>query len=97
MSFDGIRVNHGILEQAAADLKTYAGKIDNRLNDLEGQLKPLQSDWTGSAKESYHVAKTQWDKAIAEMIQLLEQVSVAVGESNTEYKNADARGAGRFA
>jgi 6 kDa early secretory antigenic target len=96
MSFDGIRVNHGALEQAAADLKAYAGKIDGRLNDLEGQLKPLQSDWTGAAKESYHVAKGQWDKAIAEMIQLLNDVSIAVGESNTEYKSADARGAGRF-
>ncbi|WP_110180639.1 WXG100 family type VII secretion target [Nocardioides solisilvae] len=96
MSFDGIRVDHGALDQAATDLKSTAKKIEARLDDLENQLKPLASDWTGSAKESYRQAKQTWDTAINEMVVLLDQVGMAVQSSNEEYKAADSRGAGRF-
>ena len=96
MSFDGIRVDHGALDQAAADLKATARQIESRLNELEDELRPLASDWTGSAKESYRQAKNTWDTAMSEMIQLLEQVGIAVSTSNSEYKAADNRGAGRF-
>jgi 6 kDa early secretory antigenic target len=96
MSFDGIRVDHGALDTAAMDLKTAAKKIEQRLTDLENELKPLASDWTGSAKESYRQAKQTWDTAISEMVVLLDQVGNAVSSSNDEYRAADARGAGRF-
>lgn len=96
MSFNGIRVDHGALETASADLKNSARKIDARLNDLENELKPLASDWTGSAKESYRVAKQTWDQAIAEMVTLLDTVGGAVAASNDEYRAADQRGASRF-
>lgn len=96
MSFDGIRVDHAALSQASQDLLTAAKNIDNRLNTLENDLRPLQSNWSGSAKDAYHQAKTQWDRAIEEMIQLLQQVSGAVEQSNTEYRQADLRGAARF-
>lgn len=96
MSFDGIRVDHGALDQASMDLKSTAKKIETRLDELENQLAPLASDWTGSAKESYRQAKQTWDTAINEMVALLDQVGMAVSSSNDEYKAADARGAGRF-
>lgn len=97
MSFDGIRVDHGALDQASQDLLAAAKNIDARLNTLEDELKPLQSDWTGSAKQSYAQAKATWDQAIAEMILLLQDVSTAVASSNQEYMSADKRGADRFA
>jgi len=96
MSFDGIRVDHGALDQASTDLRAAATKIDSRLNQLEDELKPLRSDWTGHAQQAYHAAKATWDQAIQEMIVLLNDVSTAVSTSNTEYKAADSRGAGRF-
>lgn len=97
MSFDGITVDHGALDQASADLMNAARKIDSRLNQLEDSLKPLASEWTGAAQQSYHAAKAQWDQAIAEMVLLLGDVSLAVSRSNDEYRAADQRGASRFA
>lgn len=96
MSFDGIKVEHGKLDQGSADVMAAAKDIQSRLDTLEDELKPLASDWTGAAKEAYREAKATWDKAIADMIALLEQASVNVDTSNQEYKAADARGAGRF-
>ncbi len=96
MGFDGIKVDHGALDETSQNLLTAAKNIDARLNTLEDELKPLQANWTGSAKESYAVAKQTWDQAIAEMILLLQDVGNAVSMSNGEYKSADQRGANRF-
>ncbi len=96
MSFDGIKVEHGRLDQGSADVMAAAKEIQTRLDTLEDELKPLASDWTGAAKEAYREAKATWDKAIADMIILLQQASSNVDTSNQEYKAADARGAGRF-
>ena len=96
MTFDGIKVEHGRLDAGSADVMTAAKDIQTRLDNLEDELKPLASDWTGAAKEAYREAKATWDKAIADMIVLLQQASSNVDTSNQEYKAADARGAGRF-
>jgi early secretory antigenic target protein ESAT-6 len=96
MSFDGINVQHGRLDQGSADVMAAAKDIQTRLDTLEDELKPLASDWTGAAKEAYREAKATWDKAIADMIVLLEQASSNVDTSNQEYKAADTRGANRF-
>ena len=96
MTFDGIKVEHGKLDTGAADVIAAAKDIENRLNVLEGELKPLASDWTGAAKEAYREAKATWDKAITDMIILLNQAGQNVDTSNQEYKAADSRGAGRF-
>lgn len=96
MSFDGIRVDHNALAGASQDLLTAAKNIETRLDNLEADLKPLESSWSGSAKEAYRQAKLQWDKAMMEMNLLLKDVSGAVESSNQEYRLADKRGADRF-
>ncbi|WP_238998344.1 WXG100 family type VII secretion target [Nocardioides limicola] len=96
MSFDGIKVDHGGLEGAAAQLMSTAQKIGGRLDQLDGELAPLKSDWDGNAKAQYQVAKTEWDGAMKDMMLLLQDVSRAVSSSNDEYRAADQRGAGRF-
>lgn len=96
MTETGMNVDHGALDTAAGDLIKAARDIEGRLDTLESELKPLQEQWTGQAKESYRQAKTTWDRAIAEMILLLSEVGGAVTTSNEEYKSADKRGAGRF-
>ncbi|WP_232679987.1 WXG100 family type VII secretion target [Nocardioides sp. R-C-SC26] len=96
MSTDGILVNHGALEQATADMQQSIKDIDDRLNRLEAELKPLQSDWHGQAQESYRISKGKWDQAIADMRNLLNETQMGVSNSNSEYAAADRRGAGHF-
>lgn len=94
--FDGLVVNHAALDQAAQDLSTAVKGIDERMNRLESELAPLQSEWTGQAKEQYAISKQKWNTAIYEMLQLLGQTSSSVAQSNTEYIAADRRGANSF-
>jgi WXG100 family type VII secretion target len=96
MSLDGIRVQHAALDQAAQDMYKTVQDIDNRMNRLESELKPLQSQWAGSQQQAYTVAKAKWDWAIQEMRDLLDDSHRTVYQSNDEYRSADQRGAARF-
>jgi len=66
------------------------------MNQLEDELRPLQSDWTGRAKDQYAISKQRWNTAIYEMLTVLGQTSSSVTQSNTDYISADQRGADSF-
>lgn len=92
----GLRVNHGALEAAAADMRATVQGIDSRLDRLESELAPLRSDWVGDAQRAYTVAQARWNGAIREMKELLDQSQRAVLASNDDYRAADQRGAAAF-
>jgi len=94
--FDGLVVNHGGLNEVGDHLYKMVKDIDDRMNNLERDLAPLQSEWSGNAQAAYNQAKTKWDTAIAEMMQLLSDTSTTVGQSNQDYHAADMRGANSF-
>jgi ESAT-6 family protein len=96
MTLDGLRVNHAGLDTVAEDLGQAVRRIDERLHRLESELAPLRSDWTGSAQQAYTRAKATWDRAMQEMQGLLQETSLAVTQSNVEYRAADLRGAASF-
>ena len=93
---NGLLVDHAALDQAAQDLSAAVRDIDGRMNQLEDELRPLQSDWTGQAKDQYEISKQRWNTAIYEMLQLLGQTSTSVTQSNADYIAADQRGASSF-
>ena len=93
---DGLLVDHAALDQAAQDLSAAVRDIDARMNALENELRPLQSDWTGQAKGQYEISKQRWNTAIYEMLTVLGQTSTSVTQSNTDYIAADQRGAQSF-
>lgn len=96
MNLDGLRVNHGGLDQAAQDLHATVRRIDDRMDRLEGELAPLRSDWSGRAQEAYVEAKAAWDGALSAMRDLLDETSRAVHQANADYRAADQRGAHGF-
>jgi WXG100 family type VII secretion target len=96
MGFDGLVVNHAGLNEVTDHLYKMVKDIDDRMNNLERDLAPLQSEWSGNAQAAYNHAKTKWDTAIAEMMQLLNDTGSTVGQSNVDYHAADLRGANSF-
>jgi WXG100 family type VII secretion target len=94
--FDGLVVNHGGLNEVTDHLYKMVKDIDDRMNNLERDLAPLQSEWSGNAQNAYTDAKRKWDTAIAEMMQLLNETGSTVGQSNQDYHAADMRGANSF-
>jgi early secretory antigenic target protein ESAT-6 len=83
------KVQFGALDAAAADVQGSANQVQGRLDQLDAELAPLRSDWTGAASEAYQHAKSEWTKAIGDMQLLLTQIGSAVSTSNTEYRSAE--------
>jgi WXG100 family type VII secretion target len=94
--FDGLVVNHAGLDEASERLSSAVKTIGSDLDQLESDLKPLQHEWSGQAQAAYAQAKAKWDGAIGEMVQLLNDTSTTVSQSNSDYHAADVRGANSF-
>lgn len=96
MSLDGLRVNHGELDAAAAQMYDTVKKMDNSLNDLENDIAGKVATWSGAQQEAYRTSKAAWDWAMQEMRDLLDESHKTVYQSNADYMSADKRGADRF-
>ncbi|WBU38689.1 WXG100 family type VII secretion target [Homoserinibacter sp. YIM 151385] len=90
------KANFGGIAAASADIAGGASKIETALNDMDRQLAPLQSDWTGAAAESYQAAKAQWTQALSDMKILLQEIGQQVGRDGEDFQAADNRNAQRF-
>lgn len=93
---DGLRVEHAALDAAAADMDETVRRMDDRLDRLEADLAPLRSQWAGAQQEAYRAAKAQWDGAMRQMRNLLDESHRTVCSANLDYVAADNRGASRF-
>ncbi len=91
-----LRVDHGGLAAAAADLTATARAIEADLDRLEQDLAPLRGDWSGAAQLAHDQARARWNAAMQEMFLVLGGLGTAVQESDAAYRAADRRGAGRF-
>lgn len=97
-ALDGLRVNHAGLEAAAANMYETAKAMNARLDQLESDASQYIQTWAPDSEQrvSYNQAKTAWDWAMKELLDLLDGVSKTTYQSNADYINADKRGAGRF-
>lgn len=93
---DHLKVQHAGLATTSGDLMAAAGRIDARLNRLEGDLDALRPQWTGAANDAYLVARKQWETAMNDMRLLLSTIGSTVSRSNDAYRGADLRGSARF-
>jgi early secretory antigenic target protein ESAT-6 len=96
MGFNGLLVTHAALDQAQEDIRQAVQAIDDRLHRLEGELVPLQGEWSGQAKDAYRASKAKWDSAILEMRALLSDTGATVGRANAEYLRTDNAAAAGF-
>lgn len=85
----GFKANFAALDTAASDIMNSGKQIESRLDELDRQLAPLRSDWTGAASEAYTHSKQQWTKAIQDMNLLLNDIGRAVSQSGSDYSGQE--------
>lgn len=90
------KANFEGIATAGSDIVGGANKIEQQLAEMDSRLRPLQSDWTGAASESYEQARATWTTTIGEMKQLLAEIGAAVSQSGQDYQATDAANARRF-
>jgi WXG100 family type VII secretion target len=85
-----ITVDYVAMEEAAQALRAGSKAIEEKLSELDSQLKQLQ--WDGQDREAYMVHKSNWDKAIVDMNQILHQIGGAVETARGGYGQAEQAG-----
>lgn len=82
-------VEFGALDAAAQNIKGRVKALETRLNELDRQLAPLRSDWTGSASEAYEQTRANWSREIGRMNDLLTRIGQAVELSRAGFAQAE--------
>ena len=77
------------MEQGRADFQRTYASLASEIDQLESQLAPNLSEWTGSAQQAFHEAHLTWSAAMANMQSALGQIAQAIGAANENYQNAE--------
>jgi ESAT-6 family protein len=85
-----IAVNYAALEEAASSIQTASRTIEDKLSELDSQLKKIQ--WEGGDREAYLAHKQKWNEAIPDMNQILGQISGAVTTAREGYGATEKAG-----
>jgi WXG100 family type VII secretion target len=91
-----IKVGYEALDGAAAEIKNKAVAIEDKLNAMEKRMEGRAEHWTGAASSAFTTSRLEWDKAMTDMKEILNEIGLTVGLSNAEYAAAEARNAKRF-
>lgn len=84
------------LASGQEDMNAGATRIDNVLENLEGQVRPLIERFVGDASMAYYTAQHKWDGLSANLNSLFAQASAQVGASAESMSNSDRSSAGLF-
>ena len=86
---DQIAVNYAVLEKALGDLQKILHDYEKLLTNLDGDLKAHLTEWSGEAKDAYHLWHTQWTLGARYLQAWLESLGDHVHHSHKTLKAAD--------
>jgi WXG100 family type VII secretion target len=71
------------------DIHTTSTRLNAALEELRGQIAPLQQVWTRQAAEAYRVEQTRWEQAAAALNEILFNLGNAVRDGSDEVAATD--------
>ncbi|HEX5594639.1 MAG TPA: WXG100 family type VII secretion target [Micromonosporaceae bacterium] len=78
-----IKVDYAVLESSTAQMQTISRSIDEKLDTLRQMLSKLQ--WDGQDRVAYETHQAQWDTAVRDINQILNDIGRAVGVARENY------------
>ncbi|HSV66261.1 MAG TPA: WXG100 family type VII secretion target [Mycobacteriales bacterium] len=83
VSFDALSVGHS---EVVAVFKS----LTDTLEQLNRDLQPMVSSWTGAAQTAYHEKQSQWNSAADNLATILSQIGTSVRDSHDNYTAAES-------
>ncbi|GIF14949.1 WXG100 family type VII secretion target [Actinoplanes teichomyceticus] len=78
-----IKVNYASLENANSQMTAISRSIDEKLDTLRQMLSKLV--WEGKDRAAYEQHQAQWDAAVRDINQILNEIGGAVGVARDNY------------
>jgi 6 kDa early secretory antigenic target len=94
--FADLKVDYAALDSMASGIVRAAQAMDEKLNAMERRMETRKAEWAGEDSNAYDTARAGWDRAMADMINVLQEVATAVTRACTDYQAAEAANARRF-
>lgn len=82
-----IKVDYAVLENANAQMQSISRTIDEKLDTLRQMLSKLQ--WDGQDRAAYEQHQAQWDAAVRDINQVLNDIGRAVGIARENYVSTE--------
>lgn len=82
-----IKVDYAVLENANAQMQSISRTIDEKLDTLRSMLSKLQ--WDGQDRAAYEQHQAQWDGAVRDINQVLNDIGRAVGIARENYVSTE--------
>ena len=81
-----IKVNFGEIAAASQSINSTSNTLDTLLGDLKRNLAPIGASYTGAASEAWQQKQQEWDRAYADLQQVLSSIAAAVGQAGENYQ-----------
>ena len=91
-----MKYSFGAIDGLASDIGTRVKTIEGLLSDLGGQINKLQSTWEGSANTGFVQTKNNWFSASEDLNRCLQQIQIAVSQTNTDAQHTESKNASRW-
>ena len=78
-----VKVDYAVLEHANTQMQSISRTLDEKLDTLRQMLSKLQ--WDGQDRQSYEAHQAQWDRAVRDINQILNDIGRAVGVARENY------------
>jgi 6 kDa early secretory antigenic target len=82
-----INVPYAVLEAQHQVMRKASQEIDQLLDALRAGLTKL--NWVGQDRAAYDVAQKNWDDAVLDMNNVLNQIAMAVGVARDNYMTTE--------
>ncbi|GAA4243467.1 WXG100 family type VII secretion target [Dactylosporangium darangshiense] len=88
---DTLVVDFGALEHASQSLQSALNTLHSRLDEASQLGRRLTANWHGDAKDAYSLRQANWERAGADLAQMLRDIRVGVEESMQRYRETEVR------
>jgi early secretory antigenic target protein ESAT-6 len=88
-----VLVTFSALANAAQSIQATNSSLNAKLEDLQSQLRPIVSTWTGAASENYQVQQKKWDEAQTDLNNVLLAIGKAVEAAHEAYTTTETANA----
>jgi WXG100 family type VII secretion target len=86
---DRVLVTFAALAEAAQQIQSTYNNLNTKLTDLESQLKPVVSTWTGNASQNYQVQQQKWNAAQTDLNTVLQAIGKALEAAHDAYTTTE--------
>jgi len=78
------------------EIHTTSARLNAALDDLRGQIAPLQHVWTRDAAEAYRIEQMRWEQAATALNEILFSLGNAVRDGAEDVAATDRSAAGAW-